>query len=51
MVLVKKMKFQEEHIQKIRDNGVVIYADYWKPNVCSRQDKKCNNRSGQGEIQ
>lgn len=36
--LIAKMNFSEEHLQKIRDKGVVILADYWKPNDCYEFD-------------
>ena len=36
--LIAKMNFSEEHLQKIRDKGVVILADYWKPDDCYEFD-------------
>ena len=36
--LIAKMNFSEEHLQKIREKGVVIFADYWKPNDCYEFD-------------
>ncbi len=32
--LIREMDFPKEHIKRIRDYGVVINIDYWKPNDC-----------------
>ena len=36
--LIDKMHLPKDQLQRIRDNGVIVFADYWKPTDCFEFD-------------